>query len=106
MMAGMASNLGDMVDELQRRAAGGWEEARRYLASPEGKRLRQRVAQVLIISAPFLFRFGRFKGSRMGRLLGLLGGAAIVVKLAEALRDWEPEIREKLEDAAEAIREA
>jgi hypothetical protein len=26
----------------------------------------------------------------VGRLLGVVGGAALLIKLAEALRDWEP----------------
>ncbi len=90
--------MGGMVDELQRRVSRGAEEVRAYLASPEGQQLRRRVAQVLIISAPLLFRFGRFKASRVGRVLGIVGGAAIVVKLAEALRDWEP-----LQEAPEAL---
>ncbi len=89
-----------MVDELQRRVGRGADEVRAYLASPEGQLLRRRVAQVLVIAAPLMFRFGRFKGSRVGRILGVLGGAAVVVKLAEALRDWEPisEVREALTD--------
>ena len=87
-----------MVDELQRRARRGVDEVRAYLASPEGQRLRKRVAQVLIIAAPLLARSKVFGSSKVGKLIGLLGGAAIIVKLAEALRDWEPEIREAIED--------
>lgn len=90
--------LGGMVDELQRRASRGVRELRAYLASPEGQQLRRRVAQALIITAPLLFRLGPFKASRVGRILGIAGGAAIVVKLAEALRDWEP-----LEEARDAL---
>ncbi len=100
-------DLSKLVDELQRRVSQGADEVRRYLASPEGRRLRQRVAQVLIISAPFVFRFGRFKASRLGRLLGMVGGAAVVVKLAEALRDWEPveRAREAIEDVVDDLRD-
>ena len=90
--------LGGMADELQRRASRGVRELRAYLASPEGQQLRRRVAQVLMITAPLLFRFGRFRVTRVGRVLGILGGAAIVVKLAEALRDWEP-----LQDALDSV---
>lgn len=93
----MTDDLSKMVDELKWRVSRGAEEARVYLASPEGQQLRRRVAQVLILTAPFLFRFGRFKVSRAGRMLGILGGAALVVKLAEALRDWDP-----LPEASEA----
>jgi hypothetical protein len=56
------------------------------------------VAQALIISAPFLFRLKFFTRTWPGRVLGLVGGAALVVKLAEAMRDWEP-----LEDLAEDL---
>ena len=84
-------------DELETRLERGVEEFRRYMASPEGRQLRKRVAQVLIISAPFLFRFKFFTRTWPGRILGLVGGAAVVVKLAEALRDWEP-IEELAED--------
>ena len=87
-----------MVDELQRRARKGADEVRAYLASPEGQQLRRRAAQVLIIAAPLLARSRIFGRTRVGKLVGILGGAAIIVKLAEALRDWEPEIREAIED--------
>lgn len=86
----MTGELSKILDDLQRRVTEGAEDLRRYLASPEGRVLRQRIAQILIFTAPFVFRFGRFKASRMGRVLGVLGGTAIVVKLAEVLRDWEP----------------
>lgn len=95
----MAGELSRMLDDLQRRVSEGADEALRYLASPEGRQLRQRVAQVLIFTAPFVLRFGPFKASRVGRMLGVLGGTAVVVKLAEALRDWEPvQARRPVED--------
>lgn len=86
----MTDELTKILDDLQRRVTEGAEDIRRYLASPEGRVLRQRIAQILIFTAPFVFRFGRFKASRMGKVLGVLGGTAVVVKLAEVLRDWEP----------------
>lgn len=68
------------------------------MASPEGRHLRRRVAQGLIIGAPLLFRLKFIRSHPVGRLLGVVGGAALVVKLAEALRDWEP-----LEELAEDL---
>jgi hypothetical protein len=82
----------DLIGELTKRVSEGMKQARDYLASPEGQELRKRVAQVAIIAAPLLFRMRFFRASPIGRVLGLVGGAAIVVKLAEALRDWEPVI--------------
>ena len=70
----------------------GIDEIRAYLSTPEGRELRRRAAQILIFSAPFLFRLKFFRASPVGRILGLVGGAALVVKVAEALRDWDPEI--------------
>ncbi len=87
-----------MVDELQARARRSAEEARAYLASPEGQQLRRRVAQVLIVAAPLLLRVGPFRRTRLGHMLGVVGGAAVVVKLAEALRDWEPDLGGGLQD--------
>ncbi len=87
-----------MVDELQRRARRGVDELRAYLGSAEGQRLRKRTAQVLILAAPLLARSRFITRTPLGRAIGLLGGAALIIKLAEALRDWEPEIREAIED--------
>lgn len=87
-----------MVDELQARARRSAEEARAYLASPEGQELRRRVAQVLVVAAPLLFRVGPFRRTRIGHLLGIMGGAALVAKLAEVLRDWQPEPGRGIQD--------
>jgi hypothetical protein len=79
-----------MLEELQRRATRGADEVRAYLASPEGERLRRRVAQALIVTAPLLVRSRVFRATWPGRILGVVGGAAVLVKVAEALRDWDP----------------
>ena len=86
-----------LIDEALASLDRGVTEFRRYLASPQGRELRRRVAQVAIIAAPFLFRLKFIRNHPVGRLLGIVGGAALVVKLAEALRDWEP-IEEFAED--------
>ena len=79
-----------LLDELLRKLDEGVTEFRRYMATPEGRELRRRVAQVAILAAPLLFRLKFVRTNPVGRLIGLVGGAALVVKLAEALRDWEP----------------
>jgi hypothetical protein len=80
------------IDQAMALVDKGIDEIRAYLATPEGRELRRRAAQILMFSAPFLFRMKFFRASPVGRILGLVGGAALVVKVAEALRDWEPEI--------------
>lgn len=86
----MGIRVTPMVDELQRRMSRGTDEVRAYLASPEGQQLRRRAAQALIVAAPLLVRSRLFRATWVGRVVGIAGGAALVVKLAEALRDWEP----------------
>lgn len=80
----------DLIEEVTRRVSEGMVELRAYLASPEGQQLRKRIAQFAIIGAPLIFRMRFFRATPFGRILGMVGGAALVVKLAEALRDWEP----------------
>ena len=87
----------DLVEELGRRLERGLEDVRVYLASPEGQELRRRIAQVAVIAAPLLFRMRFFRASPIGRVLGIVGGAALLVKLAEALRDWEPAVGVELD---------
>lgn len=86
----------DLLDQFLERLSEGTREVRAYLASPAGQELRKRIAQIAVVAAPLLFRMRFFRASPIGRALGLIGGAAILVKAAEALRDWEPvvEIRD------------
>jgi hypothetical protein len=87
-----------LVDEALAKLDQGVTEMRRWMASPEGREIRHRVAQVLIVGAPFLFRLKFIRSTPVGRVLGVVGGAALIIKLAEALRDWEP-----LEELAEDL---
>lgn len=86
-----------LLDEVEAWLDRGIREFRAYLASPEGQQVRKRVAQVLIFGAPLLFRMKFFRRHPVGQVVATVGGAALVVKLAEALRDWEP-IEELAED--------
>jgi hypothetical protein len=67
------------------------EQARAFLASPAGARARRWLAAGVIVSAPLLFRMPVLKRHPLFRWLEALGGAALVVKAMEALRDWELE---------------
>jgi hypothetical protein len=60
-----------------------------FLDSPAGRRLRRVLATGLIVSVPLVMRIPGLRASPIGRLLTVTGGATIVVKLAEAIRDWE-----------------
>jgi hypothetical protein len=66
------------------------EEVRRFLASDAGRVLRRATAAGLIIGVPLLLRIPILRRHPLLRWLELLGGVALIVKLAEALRDWEP----------------
>ena len=66
------------------------DDIKAYLASPEGKRIRDRVAIVLIAGSPVIMRLPGFRRMPWFRLLELAGGAALIVKAAELIRDWEP----------------
>lgn len=65
------------------------EQARAFLASPAGARARRWLAAGVIVSAPLLFRMPVMKRHPLFRWLEALGGAALVIKAMEALRDWE-----------------
>ena len=86
----LADEGSDLFEQLAQRVSEGTRDLRAYLASAEGQELRKRIAQVAIVAAPLVFRLRIFRSSPLGRALGLVGGAALIVKAAEALRDWEP----------------
>ena len=65
---------------------------RGYLASPEGRRMRRMVAGALIVTAPLVSRLPVFRATKLGRLVGLAGGAALIAQAARWLRDWEPSV--------------
>ena len=65
------------------------DEVLEFLDSPQGRRLRRLVATGLIVSVPLIMRIPGLKRTFVGRAIELTGGAAIVLKLAELIRDWE-----------------
>jgi hypothetical protein len=87
-----------MTDELRRLAAEaqqalgeGVDQARAWLVSPSGRRFRSITARVLLVATPLVFRHRFFRYTWFGRVIELTGGAALLIKLAELIRDWEPE---------------
>ena len=67
------------------------EEMLAFLDSASGRRLRKIVATGLIISVPLVMRMPWLRRTPIGKLIELGGGAALVVKFAEMIRDWERE---------------
>jgi len=64
-------------------------EISRFLSTPAGKRMRGVLAGAIILTAPLIFRIPGLRRYPLIRALEFLGGAALIVRFAEALRDWE-----------------
>ena len=65
------------------------DELLEFLDSPAGRRLRKVLAGAVIVSVPLIMRIPGLKRSPIGRLVAVTGGGAILVGIAEAIRDWE-----------------
>ncbi|HEY6566413.1 MAG TPA: hypothetical protein VI341_02755, partial [Actinomycetota bacterium] len=74
--------------ELAERAEITVDELLDFLDSPTGRRLRNALAMGLIVSVPVIMRIPGLKRSALGRMVEFTGGAAIVMKIAEVIRDW------------------
>ena len=83
-------STGTVPTTMRRRVTISAEEVRRFLASDAGRVVRRATAAGLIIGVPLLLRIPLVRRHPLLRWLELLGGVALVMKLAEALRDWEP----------------
>ena len=66
------------------------QEALEFLASPAGERWRNRAAWIMVVALPLAFRIPVLRRHWAFRFLELAGGAALLVKLGQAVRDWEP----------------
>jgi hypothetical protein len=64
-------------------------QARDFLHTPAGRKFRRYLAGGIILTAPLLFRIPGLRRYPLIRALEVLGGVALIVKMAEALRDWE-----------------
>jgi hypothetical protein len=65
------------------------DELLAFFDSPSGRRLRKYLATGLILSVPLVMRMSWLRRTPIGKLIELGGGAALVVKFAEMIRDWE-----------------
>jgi len=77
------------LTDLAERLSVSFDELLGFLDSPAGRRMRRATATGIIVSLPFVMRIPGLRRSGVGRAIELVGGTAIIVRLAEALRDWE-----------------
>jgi hypothetical protein len=78
------------VDSAFEAASDATETVRAFLASERGRRVRHQVATVLIVAAPVLSELPVIRRHPVARVLRTAGVAALVIRGAEWLRDWEP----------------
>jgi hypothetical protein len=88
----LAEDLRNSMDQAADRAVD-------YLSSPSGRRLRRGLAAAMIVGAPLIFRAPGLRRHPLIRFLDVIGGAAAVMELARLIRDWEPDLSERLEAA-------
>jgi hypothetical protein len=81
----MNARLQEVADRIDTSA----EDLLEFLDSPAGRRLRRLVGTGLILSVPFVMRLPWLRRSPIGKVVEITGGAAVLVKVAELIRDWE-----------------
>jgi hypothetical protein len=86
-----ADSIGDIAVDLRESVEGAVDDVLTYMASPRGKDLRSKLSMGVIAVAPVIARAPIVRRHPILRLLGVAGFATLLVKLAEAVRDWEPE---------------
>ena len=91
MRGSKTSELRALAGQLEAAVDEGIDEARVWLASEQGRRYRAIAARGLILAAPLIVRHPVFK-TPFGRFVQIAGGATLIVKVAELLRDWEPSV--------------
>jgi hypothetical protein len=89
-----------LLTEAQEVLGSGAEAVRAWLATEQGKRFRQLFARGLLLASPLIFRLRIFRATPVGRIIEFAGGAAVLIKLAEIIRDWEPETFPKVVDTS------
>jgi hypothetical protein len=79
------------MDGVFEAASDATEAVRTFLASERGRRMRHQVATALIVAAPVISELPVIRRHPVARILRAAGVAALVVKGAEWLRDWQPQ---------------
>lgn len=91
MRGSKGADLRALARQLEAAIDEGIDETRAWLASEQGRRYRAIAARGLILAAPLIVRHPVFK-TPLGRVVQIVGGATLIVKVAELLRDWEPTV--------------
>lgn len=78
------------VDDMADAVYDAVEDVKAYLGSPEGREMRRKAAAGLMLAAPLIARLPAIRATKLGKVVGFAGGAALIVKAAEMIRDWEP----------------
>jgi hypothetical protein len=81
----------DALRTIADRTGAAVDEVAEFLDSPAGRRLRRMLATGLIVSVPLIMRIPGLRRTFLGKAVELTGGAALIVKVAELIRDWERE---------------
>ncbi|HYG71093.1 MAG TPA: hypothetical protein VEC15_02250 [Actinomycetota bacterium] len=84
-----SEEIRQLVRELEDAVVGGVDEAVAWLDSPRGRRYRALAARGLVLAAPMILKHPFFR-TPVGKVVALAGGASLVEKVADAIRDWEP----------------
>jgi hypothetical protein len=83
---------GMTINSVFEAASDAADAARSFMASDRGRRMRRQVATVLIVAAPVISELPVIRRHPVARILRTAGMAALVVKGAEWLRDWQPQV--------------
>ena len=86
----MAQSKQSLIDNVLETATDVVESSRAYLASEEGRELRQRLAAAIILAAPLLSELPVWRRTPIARMVRAASITTLLVKGAEWLRDWEP----------------
>jgi hypothetical protein len=86
----VAESRQGLIDNVLETATDVFDASRAYLASEEGKELRQRVAAAIIIAAPLLSELPVWRRTPVARFVRAASVTTLLVKGAEWIRDWDP----------------
>lgn len=83
------TDVGRVVSGLEDTIDDGVDATRAFLASPAGTRFRGYVATGLVVAAPLILRHPFFR-TPLGRAVQVAGVVALLPKLADRIREWDP----------------